>query len=1026
MALSNPANERRSVLSFVSAGQDILFWEKVDFKNKRVRDTPIGAAHWDSTTFPNHKLVFRSPLDQAGEHYKFYYAADRANQDDYNWTLNQGQELIRFYVIKRSLYYARTAAEISALPIISGEFPVPVVATADTRFPDYGFADDTIVELPDEIRSLYIGIQRRYLRPVIQEVRYDDEMDLSVVITRRMIAKTTAVSGSTPGIQREREDGNAFHDFEITSQVGTVTYPDGVLTVTAPTYPRQLASLPSDSNYQFPPLLRSVSIEAAWAYADSPEAALAYDEAWYFAYDLVEPAPGPYEARILRFLTNDPNALVTSYTVDTPPATPREVIGIASWWAAASNKGNSAFAEAREEVIPSAIHDALTVDLNGIQALSSRLSTTQLAATPGFQEFVSRRSMVIGYEPRKTRYGLYEIRVIELNTTGIYGGSKVPLGSVEGDGGNTGGTIPGTTTKPEAPSVSISSDNTTVSGTTYPNAQVTIVDSTSAAVVGRATADVAGAFSATLTAIYLDAVALTVTVRYNSQTSFPATVTTNDLTPSAPTGYLDSGGTLLTGVAQAGSTVNVTHSTKQVVTVEVSGTVSGDGDLTVDVTSALWVGTEILTVPVLTGQSDSTVAGLIAAAAVSNANVNGNFVPSAVGNDVFLAARVAAADDATLACNINGALGITGSFSTTATTGVAPTTTTTTAHATTGAYSKTFSPTLSVGSTVVVSATDAAGTGPTLTLTVNASPPTLTSATFPDSTSITGVSSAGAVVRAYLNDTSIGNATADGSGNFDITVTSLIRGEVVTLVAELASDATVKSASLTATAPDLDLEVPTLTYTSAGWIGVIPAGADEIVYYLSSGGPETIVTPFANGNFTFSLPTYLGEEYLVVARYPEGDSDPVQINAQNIPRDPIRIIAAALSSGYSPTYFNNVLTGYYGAVNGLIGVQKSGYTSWLVRSGEIGDDGLFVFVPYEAGVSVVFSFPGQALNTITHNPSAANYGLDYRYKLGVAPLTGMSSSSLPTLMNVVATYSDGRSVSASFDRASMSFKYVAI
>lgn len=1024
---------RQRVLTFLTpSAADILFYETVDAQRVGSQIPEYGTPHPDTDRWPDHELVFVKTSDPQGLFYQYFYAARRENQDDYNYEIQDtrgGTALTRTYVIPRHLYLARRADEVTGTPIV-GEFFVPEAATLDSVFPKFGFASDSLIRTETELDSRFVVVQRQYLPPVRRDVRRDEELEADILIERHIIPKNLPsgdVEVSGPGVTVERDDANIFHDLLTITRYGDLSIDgDGNPVITPFTYPRQLASLPSDSNYPFPLLLRGVSIEAAWAVADSAEAARAYDEAWYFAYDLVEPAPGPYEARILRFLTDDPNELTTSYTVDTPPATPREVIGIASWWAYASNKGNSAFAEAREEVIPSSIHDALTVDLNGIQALSDRLSTTQLAATPGFQEFVSRRSMVIGYEPRKTRYGLYEIRVIELNCTGIYGGAKVPLGSVEGDGGNTGGTIPGTTVKPNAPSVTISADNTTVSGTTYPNAQVTIVDSTNAAVVGRATADSTGVFSAALTTEYLDAVALTATVRYNSQTSFPATVTTNDLTPAAPTGYLNGAGTSLNGVAQAGSTVNITYSTKQVETVTVVGTVSSDGDLTVTVDSGLWVGSEILTVPVLNGQSASTVAGLIVTAMIANGNINGNYVPAANGADVTLTARIAAADDAALAIAITGALGISGSFSSTTTAGVAPATVTTTAHATTGAYSYTFSPALAVGSTVVVSATDAAGTGPALTLTVNASPPTLTSATFPDSTSITGVSSAGAVVRAYLNGTQIGSDTADGSGNFDITVASLIRGEVVTVIAELASDSAVKSASRTATAPDLDLEVPTLTYTSAGWIGVIPAGADEIVYYLSSGGPETVVTPFANGNFTFNLPTFLGEEYLVVARYPEGDSDPVQINAQDIPRDPIRIIAAALSSGYSSAYFNNVLTGYYGAVNGLIGVQKSGYTSWLVRSGEIGDDGVFVFVPYEAGVSVQFTFPGQALNTITHSPSAANYGLDYRYKLGVAPLTGMSSSSLPTLMNVIATYSDGRSVTASFDRANMSFKYVAI
>lgn len=969
--------------------------------------------------YAGHVIIARGSEPAAGNAQKSVWIqhlpapATLEAQNAYNFARTGDGMVSRFYVMKRADY--GTPTYLTARP---------AVGTADPANDRYKFATESVSKIGSDPNSLFIALERIYLlSPRVSRV-FDDELEAEVLRTTTVIPAGTGTASSGGGVTVEIQDRDDMYDLQITDAIGSIDIVSGLPVLTPFTYPRELPSLPSDSNYAFPPLLRAASIEAAWAYADSPQAALAYDEAWRFAYDLVEPAPGPYEARIRRFLVTDPNELASSFTVDTPPATPREVIGIASWWAAASDKGNSAFAEAREEVLPAAIHDALTIDLNGIQALSERLSTTELAATPGFQEFAARKSMVIGFEPHRTRYGLYLIHVIELNLTGIYGGSKVPLGSVEGDGGNTGATIPGTSTKPLAPTAAITGDNATVSGTTYPNATVTIVDSTTAAVVGRATADASGAFSATLTATYLDAVALTVTVRYGNQTSFPTTVTTNDLTPGAPTGYLNGAGTSLNGVAQPGSTVNIAYSTtRQVVTVEVSGTVSGDGDLTVDVLSDLFA-TQVLTVPVLTGQSAATVAGLIVAAATANATVNADYAASAVGADVFLTARAAAADDTTLACNITGDLGIIGAFSVAGTPAVVPATATTAAHATTGAYSKTFSPALAVGSTVTVSATDAAGTGPTLTLTVTASPPTLTSATFPDSTSITGSSSAAAVVRAYLAGTQIGIATADGSGNYDITVTSLIRGEVVTVVAELATDATVKSAPLTATAPNLNLEAPTLAYTSAGWIGTKPAGSTSIVYRLESGGPETVVTPHANGNFTFNLPTFAGEAYLVVARYPAGDSDPVQINAQNIPRDPIRILAVALGPGWHPSYFSFATNGHYANVNGITGVSKTGYASWQTSASAAGDDGMFVYVPFEAGMSVTFTFPGQALNPIVHAPTSANAGDHYRYKPGSSPLTGMSSSSLPPLMNIVATYADGRSVSASFDRANMSFKYV--
>lgn len=1112
--------------------EDLLFYVEKNGDLPANKEWEFGDAYRGRFEFPDHKLVYVSP-QTPDKWSKWFYASDRINQEEYNFEFT-GDQLTRSYLVLRDKYYARTQAEANAaIPQVEDEFVRPVVGTADTRFGQFVYTEDALSRTETELDSLYVLVRQVYRPASLVSYQWDETLERTIRITREPVPKGSVVGSGGPGVLVEVEPGNIFHDFKITTEV---VWLSGESDINGdPIFPIQLGSLPSDSNYSFPPLLRSASIDAAWAYADSAEAALAYDEAWYFAWDLVEPAPGPYEARILRFLVEDPNDLASSFTIDTPPATQRETIGIARWWAAASNKGNSAFAEAREEVIPSSIHDAITIDLNGVEALSKGLSRTSIPATEGFAAFAAKRSMVIGYEPRRTRFGLYEIHVIELNTTGVYGGTKVPLGVVEGDGGDTGATIPPNTTKPEAPTATISADNTTVSGTTYPNSQVSIVDP-DAVIVGRATSDSTGAYSATLTSEFLDAVALVVTVRYNSSTSFPATVTTNDLTPGAPTASVNSAGTTLTGTAQAGSTVNITYSTRQEVTNTVSGTVSSDGDLTVTIESAI-IGTYPLLVPVLNGQSASTVAAAIAAAMVADGTVNGSYIPSAAGADLKLKARTAAADDVTLAANITGALGISGSFSSTTTNGIAPTTTTTAAHATTGAYSKTFSPALAVGSAISVTATDAGGTGPATAITVSASPPTLTSATFPDSTSITGVSSAGAVVRAYLNGTEIGNDTADGSGNFDITVSSLIRGEVVTLVAELASDATVKSPAITATAPDLDLEEPTISYSeSLGFYGVMPSGATELVHwqtgfpsgatasrvvgfsaersillvavtagypsppiglvavrnlpaatdptctvssglivinlsstsvstatvahivalinatpaaaalvtatlgtaavgteqyiphaamYLLGGSAPVTVTPFANGNFAFTLPTNNGEQYSVVARYPDGDSDEVLVNAPDAtPDQPIRFLSIKDErSGLPypvPTNANPYT--YYNSING---VGKSGYREWQLQAS---DPWVDFYVPWEAGVVVEFSFPGQSLDPRVDIPLAptSTHGVSYGdivYRVNSGVLASVSATnSLPPVIQVRATYSDGRALGYTFDRERIKFK----
>jgi len=1025
ISAKNLAPNRQRVLTFVSPSvEDILFVETVDAQRVGAEIPEYGTPHPDTKRWPDHELVLVKTADEQGLFYQYFYAARREAQDDYNFEFDQGTQLVRTYIVPRDEYFARNAVEAAAAaPTVANEFIVPVVTTPDIRFPKFGFADDTLTRTETELDSTYVVVRRRYLEPVSFDVVWDDELESDVLIERRIIAKdATGLPVSGAGVTVERKDVNVFHDLLTISRIGVITWVDGIPTVAAHPNPRQLPSVPSDASYPFPLLLRSASIEAAWALADSAGAARAYDEAWYFSYDIVEPAPGPYETRIRRFIATNPNELVTDFPVETPPATQRETIGIARWWAYASDKGNSAFAEAREEVIPPSIHDEIKIDLNGLKALSAGLSRTSLPATEGFAQFAAKRSMIIGYEPRKTRYGLYEIRVIELNCTGVYAGRKFALGSVEGDGGSTGASVPSNVLRPEAPTATINSTNTIVSGKTYPDAQVTVVDS-AGIIVGRAISDASGNYSAELTETYVTAVVLSVSVRYNSATSFPTTISTGLLIPITPTASIAIGGVLLSGSTTPGATVNITASTRQELSVDVVGTVTASGDLTFDLTSTLVPLTSLL-VPVISGDSATVVAGKIAAVVAADPTISAHYSSYAVGDTVRVRALVPAANDATITCTIFGSLGISGAFGTTLIAGVAPFNVTTTANATTGAYSYSFSPALAANSQIAVSATGAGGTSPTTNVTVSAAPPSISSAAFASSISITGSATPASIVRAYLNGTLIGSGPAGGGGAFTIPVSSLIRGETVLLVAELASDPTIRSPFFSVTAPNLNLQKPVLTYTSAGWVGTKPAGSISIVYRLSSGGPETVVTPFANGNFTFNLPTFGGEQYSVVARYSGGDSDPVFINAQSIPRAPMRLTTVALGSGYSSTYFNSSVNGRYSAMNGLVGVAKSGYSNWLVDRAQVGDDGVFVFVPFEAGVSVTFTFPGQALNPITNVPTAANYDSDVRYKLGVAPLTGMASDNLPTLMNVVATYTDGRTVSVSFDRALMRYKYV--
>jgi len=116
---NQPSPQRQSVLSFVSPKvADLLFFETVDAQ--KIGNTPkeieanlpaYGTAHPDTENFPNHKLCFVKQADANGLMYEYYYAADRASQDDYNFEFSQADiggnkydTVVRTYVTLRSSF----------------------------------------------------------------------------------------------------------------------------------------------------------------------------------------------------------------------------------------------------------------------------------------------------------------------------------------------------------------------------------------------------------------------------------------------------------------------------------------------------------------------------------------------------------------------------------------------------------------------------------------------------------------------------------------------------------------------------------------------------------------------------------------------------------------------------------------------------------------------------------------------------------------------------------------------------------
>lgn len=635
--------------------RDILFYVEVD--SRLPKYAPGTWTYGDLITgkpkadYPSHRLIYVSPQTEDNWERR-WYAKDRADEDNYNYTVD-GDQVLRFYVVLRALYYQRTEAEAAAAnPVVPGEFTVPEVATPDVRFGDYGFADDSLVELPEDLRSLYVGIQRRYVVPVQTSTLYDNDLERNVDVTREIIAKGAAIGSSSAGIQIEREYGNNFHDWKVTSTL---------LLGEDEEYPLQLTSLIADVPYRFPAWLQGARMIAAWALADSEEAAMSYDEAWYIKWDLVDPVVGPYEARIRRYVTNNPNALRSQFPI-VKFVTKREAIGITRAWAIGSNKGNSSYAEAREIEVPPSVHGEIEIE-NG-ETLSAGQSTNHLEATPRFSEVSGQASLIVGYEPKQARYGLYIVEIIEINCTGVYDGVVTPFGTLAGPGAlppSMGADVPPEADeRPETPSGEFSDDNSTVSGRTSPNAEVRATIGTS--IIGRGVANTDGSYSFTIEGTYTDATSVTLTAYLDGLASAPTTISTLDLSPGRPSGYLYADMTTVQGETEPGATVTIIKDAvaqvetvtipefyPQVETATLVGNILTDGTMKLTITSALVTGSPLdVFVDVLNGDTATVCAQKGADELNATAAVAQHYLIEASGPDIVLTALVSTADDATL------------------------------------------------------------------------------------------------------------------------------------------------------------------------------------------------------------------------------------------------------------------------------------------------------------------------------------------------------------------------------------------
>ncbi len=500
-----------------------------------------------------------------------------------------------------------------------------------------------------------------------------------------------------------------------------------------------------------------------------------------------------------------------------------------------------------------------------------------------------------------------------------------------------------------------------------------------------------------------------------------AVVTTaNDVTALAA---LTNGGT---GISDTNSTITVVGNS------DVAITTAGTSDLIV--TSNLIPGSPVTVSYAVEVGDDALDIAAKAEIALASSIVDDSFTPSSSTNTFSIEAIEIAENDPSLnIAMMNGtAVGLVSSAqSTEVQAGGTPFTTIANSS---GNYSYAFASALAGGDIVTVVASDDGGTSPPTTVKASLTPPTLNSdPAFPpgDYDTITGTASVGSVVKAYVDDVLVGSATTSGGGSYNISLSrSFVSHEYFRVVATDAGDDAIQSASRYFYGPDLNLEQPSYDFSDLfGYYGTAPVGATDIIvrYPDNSEHPATFYdAPGQSRNFNFTLPGHNGEEYAIFARYPEGDSKP------KYERAPVENLAPAVVTIFD-RYRNTVLTAE--------GSNQRYRAPDNTRNGFL----MHIAPPFGATLAqTLVTFPGQSTasfvpvsnNQFPYTVGAPGNGiidasgappLGWRgpmMYLNNAPagttnadLRSIFTAQLPVLMEVICTATDGRQSKLTWSRA---------
>jgi len=273
----NPTPQRQRVVTFPTPNvNDFLFYEVVDAQRLADEGTAIpeyGTKHPDRDKWPDHRLVHVSAGDNQNKFYQYYYASDRIDQDENNWSFDHADiggtkfdAVTRDYIIRRSEFSETTPAMGDTMPDTpTGKFSgTYVLAIRDQKK-----TGDKILD------GLYVIERRTYVKKTSSTSIGTDDLNgetLSRVTTLFYNTETVGATGQTAatlfgdpqnsywGVQANaikrsgRQLTSNWFQIDVDSIIGGAVESDsdGV---------KAVSSFNTSVNYTFPSVLSTVRID---------------------------------------------------------------------------------------------------------------------------------------------------------------------------------------------------------------------------------------------------------------------------------------------------------------------------------------------------------------------------------------------------------------------------------------------------------------------------------------------------------------------------------------------------------------------------------------------------------------------------------------------------------------------------------------------------------------------------------------------------------------------------------------------